>query len=173
MMTIVLIHDYIRLLYKDELANDLLHSKIRPLLDLFDDLRVVMGDKLSKDLQLPSIAVVGNQSAGKTSVIERLSGISLPSGEGMVTKAPLVLSMRRDDYEFIKIKRTNYPTSEKIIIDKTQVSREIEMMSELILSENSSDRSRFNLSKESISLEVRGPKLIDLTLIDLPGMIDR
>lgn len=151
----------------------MLHSKIRPLLDLFDDLRVVMGDKLSKDLQLPSIAVVGNQSAGKTSVIERLSGISLPSGEGMVTKAPLVLSMRRDDYEFIKIKRTNYPTSEKIIIDKNQVSREIEMMSELILSENSSDRSRFNLSKESISLEVRGPKLIDLTLIDLPGMLDR
>ena len=149
-----------------------MNYKIRPLLDLFDDLRMVMGDKLSKDLQLPSIAVVGNQSAGKTSVIERLSGISLPTGEGMVTKAPLVLSMRRDDYELIKIKRTNYPSSERIITDKTQVAREIEMMSELILSENASDRNRFNLSKESISIEVRGPKLIDLTLIDLPGRVN-
>ena len=153
------------------MANDLLHSKIRPLLDLFDDLRMVMGDKLSKDLQLPSIAVVGNQSAGKTSVIERLSGISLPSGEGMVTKAPLVLSMRRDDYELIKIKRTNYPSTEKTIVDMTQVAHEIEMMSELILRENTTDRNRFNLTKESISIEVRGPKLIDLTLIDLPGRV--
>jgi len=161
------------LLSKDELANDLLHNKIRPLLDLFDDLREVMGDKLSKDLQLPSIAVIGNQSAGKTSVIERLSGIALPSGVGMVTKAPLVLSMRRDDQEFIKIKRTNYPHSEKDITDKTQVSLEIEKMSAHILNDNSTDSSRFNLSKESISLKVHGPKLIDLTLIDLPGAIDR
>ena len=40
-----------------------------------------------------AIAVIGNQSSGKTSVLERLSGVELPRGEGMVTRCALELRL--------------------------------------------------------------------------------
>lgn len=52
--------------------------KIRPLLDLFDDLRVLLSEE--REVRLPSIAVIGKQSAGKSSVLERISGLVLPRG---------------------------------------------------------------------------------------------
>lgn len=45
-------------------------------------------------LDLPQIAVVGDQSAGKSSVLESLVGKDfLPRGSGVVTRRPLVLQL--------------------------------------------------------------------------------
>ncbi|GCC36154.1 hypothetical protein chiPu_0014646, partial [Chiloscyllium punctatum] len=52
-------------------------TKIRPCIDLIDSLRRLGVDK---DLALPAIAVIGDQSSGKSSVLEALSGVSLPRG---------------------------------------------------------------------------------------------
>ena len=50
-------------------AND----KVRDILD-------------GESIRVPTIAVIGSQSAGKSSILERLSGIDLPRGTGMVTR---------------------------------------------------------------------------------------
>lgn len=42
-------------------------------------------------LILPSIVAVGDQSSGKSSLLESLSGINLPRGQNIVTRCPLVL----------------------------------------------------------------------------------
>jgi len=55
-------------------------EKIRPCIDLVDSLRAL---GIEKDLALPAIAVIGDQSSGKSSVLEALSGIALPRGNGM------------------------------------------------------------------------------------------
>ncbi|KAL1250537.1 hypothetical protein QQF64_018333 [Cirrhinus molitorella] len=54
-----------------------LEKNIRPYIDLIDTLRSI---GIHKDLALPTIAVIGDQSSGKSSVLEALSGIALPRG---------------------------------------------------------------------------------------------
>lgn len=45
-------------------------------------------------LDLPQIAVIGGQSAGKSSVLENFVGRDfLPRGSGIVTRRPLVLQL--------------------------------------------------------------------------------
>ncbi|GFZ02894.1 DYNAMIN-like 1E [Actinidia rufa] len=47
---------------------------------------------------LPSVAVVGGQSSGKSSVLESIVGRDfLPRGSGIVTRRPLVLQLYKID----------------------------------------------------------------------------
>mmetsp|Transcript_10605 Transcript_10605/g.9091 ORF Transcript_10605/g.9091 Transcript_10605/m.9091 type:complete len:82 (+) Transcript_10605:1-246(+) len=58
---------------------------------LVDDLRDC---GLNKIIQLPSICVVGGQSAGKSSVLEQIVGIDfLPRSAGVCTRRPLELRL--------------------------------------------------------------------------------
>uniref|UniRef100_A0A8C7IPM6 Dynamin N-terminal domain-containing protein n=1 Tax=Oncorhynchus kisutch TaxID=8019 RepID=A0A8C7IPM6_ONCKI len=63
--------------FKDALCRN--HCKVRSFIELIDYLRSI---GIEKDLPLPSIAVVGDQSSGKSSVLEALSGVALPRGNG-------------------------------------------------------------------------------------------
>jgi len=56
-----------------------------------DELRDV---GLQQHISLPRIAVLGSQSAGKSSVLESIVGIDfLPRGSGVVTRRPLELRL--------------------------------------------------------------------------------
>ncbi|XP_015276552.1 PREDICTED: interferon-induced GTP-binding protein Mx-like [Gekko japonicus] len=65
---------------------------VRPCIDLIDSLRAF---GVEKDLALPAIAVIGDQSSGKSSVLEALSGVALPRGNGIVTRCPLELKLKK------------------------------------------------------------------------------
>ncbi|KAL6649619.1 hypothetical protein ACP70R_013843 [Stipagrostis hirtigluma subsp. patula] len=70
------------------------NDQIRPLLDAVDQLRHL---KVTQEgIQLPTIVVVGDQSSGKSSVLESLAGISLPRGQGICTRVPLVMRLQDD-----------------------------------------------------------------------------
>lgn len=60
----------------------------RPFLDANDKIRDILKGEA---IRLPTIAVIGSQSAGKSSILERLSGIDLPRGAGMVTRCGKIL----------------------------------------------------------------------------------
>lgn len=62
-------------------------SQVRPYIEMIDYLRRI---GIEKDLALPSIAVVGDQSSGKSSVLEALSGVGLPRGSGKTSICLLV-----------------------------------------------------------------------------------
>ncbi|MES1909396.1 MAG: hypothetical protein MHM6MM_002142 [Cercozoa sp. M6MM] len=66
-------------------------NNIRGVLDTVDRLRDHIAASGDPSVQLPSIAVVGDQSSGKSSVLEALSGVALPRGRGIVTRYFLVL----------------------------------------------------------------------------------
>ena len=69
---------------------------IRPKLDAIDKVRHHLS---GVDIELPAIVVVGDQSSGKSSVLESISGIALPRGGSLVTRCPLQLGLRRGPTE--------------------------------------------------------------------------
>ena len=67
----------------------------RDLLDVCDDLRKIFGSMMDKEssFTIPQVVVVGDQSVGKSSLLELLSGFQLPAGTGIVTRCPIVLQL--------------------------------------------------------------------------------
>ncbi|XP_047982019.1 dynamin-related protein 5A-like isoform X2 [Salvia hispanica] len=112
---------------------------------------------------LPSIAVVGGQSSGKSSVLESIVGKDfLPRGSGIVTRRPLVLQLHRIDEgreyaEFGHLPRkkyTDFAAVVKEIADET---------------DRETGRSK-QISAVPIYLSIYSPNVVNLTLIDLPGL---
>ncbi|XP_068011341.1 interferon-induced GTP-binding protein Mx-like [Melanerpes formicivorus] len=136
-------------------------EKIRPCIDLIDSLRAL---GVEKDLSLPAIAVIGDQSSGKSSVLEALSGVALPRGNGIVTRCPLEL----------KLKRVPAPQAWKGKISFRNTSIELQNASEVDKAVRSAQDivagTTGAISGEIISLEICSPHVPDMTLIDLPGI---
>ncbi|KFK37264.1 hypothetical protein AALP_AA4G234900 [Arabis alpina] len=113
---------------------------------------------------LPSVAVVGGQSSGKSSVLESIVGRDfLPRGSGIVTRRPLVLQLHKtgngtEEYaEFLHI--TN-----KRFFDFSLVRKEIQDETDRITGKNK------QISSVPIHLSIYSPNVVNLTLIDLPGL---
>lgn len=140
--------------------NQQYEEKVRPCIDLIDSLRSL---GVEQDLALPAIAVIGDQSSGKSSVLEALSGVALPRGSGIVTRCPLELKMKRTKGEewYGKIR---YMEHEKEIEDPADVENMIRAAQDDIAGVG------VGISEELISLEIASPDVPDLTLIDLPGI---
>ncbi|XP_076128132.1 dynamin-1-like protein isoform X4 [Alosa pseudoharengus] len=127
-------------------------------------------------IQLPQIAVVGTQSSGKSSVLESLVGRDvLPRGTGIVTRRPLILQLvnvdpedRRKTGEENGIDGEEWGkflhTKNKIYPDFDEIRQEIETETERISGNNK------GISDEPIHLKVFSPHVVNLTLVDLPGI---
>ena len=72
--------------------TDSFNQQLRPLLDKYDMIRHQLED--DPDLHATSIVVIGDQSSGKSSVLESLVQIGLPRGENIVTRMPIILQCR-------------------------------------------------------------------------------
>uniref|UniRef100_A0A3Q2VFS5 Interferon-induced GTP-binding protein Mx n=1 Tax=Haplochromis burtoni TaxID=8153 RepID=A0A3Q2VFS5_HAPBU len=136
-------------------------EKVRPLIDLIDSLRSL---GVEKDLALPAIAVIGDQSSGKSSVLEALSGVALPRGSGIVTRCPLELKMTKTKEGEAWYGKISYRDFEEKIKEPALVEK---MIREAQLKLIGNDT---GISSELISLEIASPDVPDLTLIDLPGI---
>ncbi|KAK4801928.1 hypothetical protein SAY86_000131 [Trapa natans] len=113
---------------------------------------------------LPSVAVVGGQSSGKSSVLESIVGRDfLPRGSGIVTRRPLVLQLHKTDEgsqeyaEFLHLPRRKFT-------DFSVVRREIEEETDRITGKTK------QISPIPIHLSIYSPNVVNLTLIDLPGL---
>ncbi|TRY82563.1 hypothetical protein DNTS_030575 [Danionella cerebrum] len=136
-------------------------EKIRPCIDTIDNLRSL---GVEKDLALPAIAVIGDQSSGKSSVLEALSGVPLPRGSGIVTRCPLELKMIRTKDEDKWQGRISYPNHEEDFSDPAEVEKKIREAQDEMAGVG------VGISEELISLQITSPNVPDLTLIDLPGI---
>ncbi|XP_073440809.1 interferon-induced GTP-binding protein Mx2-like [Dendrobates tinctorius] len=136
-------------------------EKIRPCIDLIDSLRSF---GVEKDLALPAIAVIGDQSSGKSSVLEALSGVTLPRGTGIVTRCPLELKLKKS--------ANNSPWFGKIIYRniKIPIHSPSAVEIEVRKAQDAVSGSGKGISPELITLEIISPNVPDLTLIDLPGI---
>ncbi|GIY67037.1 dynamin [Caerostris darwini] len=130
-----------------------------PIVNKLHDAFTKLGVNLSIDL--PQIAVVGGQSAGKSSVLENFVGRDfLPRGSGIVTRRPLILQLINSPHEygeFLHIKG-------KTFTDFDAIRKEIEDETDRTTGTNK------GISPHPINLRVYSPHVLNLTLIDLPGM---
>nr|AAI17639.1 Myxovirus (influenza) resistance A [Danio rerio] len=136
-------------------------EKIRPCIDTIDNLRSL---GVEKDLALPAIAVIGDQSSGKSSVLEALSGVPLPRGSGIVTRCPLELKMIRTKDQDKWHGRISYKTYEEDFDDPAEVEKKIRQAQDEMAGAG------VGISEELISLQITSANVPDLTLIDLPGI---
>uniref|UniRef100_A0A8C4NGY2 Uncharacterized protein n=1 Tax=Eptatretus burgeri TaxID=7764 RepID=A0A8C4NGY2_EPTBU len=145
------------------MLNSSFEKKVRPFLDLIDNLRAVGVDQ---DVSLPTVAVIGDQSSGKSSVLESLSGVQLPRGSGIVTRCPLALKLKRGGLNWkCKMKyQTAEGQFEEDIMDPSDVGEAVLEAQRMLAGFQK------GISKELITLEVESSCTPDLTLIDLPGI---
>lgn len=125
---------------------------------------IVSFSKLKYKINLPQIICVGAQSSGKTSIIESIVGKDfLPKGTGIVTRRPLILQLKyskdKNDYCIFNHKPN------QIITDFSRVADEIIIETNRIAGRNKA------ISDEPIILQIFSQNLIDLTLVDLPGLV--
>ena len=127
------------------------------------------------NIELPRLVSLGAQSAGKSSVIESIVGRDfLPRGSGIVTRCPLVLNLRRIDQNNDGNESANmgevaeygvfHHKPDRKFYDFDEIRTEIESRTVEIAGIQKA------ISSTEILLTIYSPKLLDLTLVDLPGL---
>ncbi|KAM4629353.1 dynamin 3a [Polymixia lowei] len=134
-------------------------EELIPLVNRLQDVFSTIGHKCNLDM--PQIAVVGGQSTGKSSVLENFVGRDfLPRGSGIVTRRPLILQLvsATTEYgEFLHCKGKKFT-------DFDEVRQEIETETQRLTGVNK------GISPVPINLRVHSPHVLNLTLVDLPGI---
>uniref|UniRef100_A0A8C9VSC6 Dynamin-2 n=1 Tax=Scleropages formosus TaxID=113540 RepID=A0A8C9VSC6_SCLFO len=134
-------------------------EELIPLVNKLQDAFSAIGQ--NANLDLPQIAVVGGQSAGKSSVLENFVGKDfLPRGSGIVTRRPLVLQLINCPTEYAEFLQCKG----KKFTDFDEVRQEIEAETDRLTGQNK------GISPVPINLRVYSPNVLNLTLVDLPGM---
>ncbi|KAH1236290.1 Dynamin-related protein 3A [Glycine max] len=116
-------------------------------------------------IDLPQVAVVGSQSSGKSSVLEALVGRDfLPRGNDICTRRPLVLQLvqtkppSQDEFgEFLHLPGRKFH-------DFSQIRAEIQVETDREAGGNK------GVSDKQIRLKIFSPNVLDITLVDLPGI---
>ena len=126
---------------------------------------------VTDEINLPQICVVGDQSAGKSSFLSRLTGVSFPTAAKMCTKAATVVTCNFD-------KSAVNPTYEIEECDHPGSYTEVQSTAEAItkaqdkMLAQASNQLGDNqiISDRSIKLRVTSDSVIDIIIVDLPGI---
>ncbi|CDP18852.1 unnamed protein product [Coffea canephora] len=142
---------------------------VNKLQDIFASLGKDQHEQLSK-LKLPQVAVVGGQSSGKSSVLEALVRRDfLPRGCDICTRCPLVLQLENrpalpgDEDDGLEWGEFRHLPGRKFY-DFSEICREIQVETEREAGLNK------GVSDKEIRLKVSSPNVLNITLVDLPGI---
>ena len=137
-------------------------EKVRPLMNKIDEVRRYLSPNTDR-ITFPNVVVVGDQSSGKSSLLEALSLVELPKGTGIVTRCPLVLRLRNSKER--KVYRL-YEDNQKTLLDEANLN-----MSHYIEQETMKlAGNRKNVVQKLIEIQIEDPSVRDLTVVDLPGI---
>jgi GTPase SAR1 family protein len=147
-------------------------------------------------IKLPKIAVIGNQSAGKSSLIEAISQIKIPRASGTCTRCPMEVVLNSAGQEkwqckvSLRIEHHDIPGQPLgvVVFDKTDNKDDVCLLlsrAQLAILNPRRDVATFrnfqesdckshtrdvDFSRNTVVLEITGAD-VDVTFIDLPGII--
>ncbi|CCG81694.1 putative Dynamin-like GTPase Dnm1 [Taphrina deformans PYCC 5710] len=156
-------------------------SPLEDLIPLVNKLQDLVFNTIGSDtIDLPQVVVVGSQSSGKSSVLENIVGRDfLPRGTGIVTRRPLILQLINvtqttlNDNSQTNVHNTGSSSEEwaeflhlpsRRFTDFNQVRTEIEQETSRIAGMNK------GINRSPIHLKIFSPHVLNLTLVDLPGL---
>ncbi|KAI0395216.1 interferon-induced GTP-binding protein Mx [Xylariaceae sp. FL0594] len=132
-------------------------------------------------LELPQIVVCGDQSSGKSSVMEALTGIPFARHDNLCTRFATEISLRHE---------AEYKLTVKVIPDSDRSSDEQERMAHFsesitdlaalpavmdaakeVMGFNTEGGNGRAFAKDTLSVVVEGPGQPHVTLVDIPGLI--
>lgn len=132
---------------------------------------------LADPIDLPQIVVVGAQSSGKSSVLESLVGFDfLPRGSGVVTRSPILIQLNKlKPIHQIPSNPTIPPSTpdrwvEFIHAPDKKFTSESEIQAEIIAETERVAGKNKRLTPTALIMKVFSKDVVDLTLIDLPGL---
>ncbi|KAI0026161.1 hypothetical protein F4780DRAFT_11423 [Xylariomycetidae sp. FL0641] len=151
----------------DSDALDQLHGEQKALLDTIDDLRK---HGIQRFVDLPQIIVVGDQSSGKSSVLEAISRVRFPVKDGLCTRFATELVLRTDPQTRVDVQTQPSVTSGKEAhvfnetgFDQDEFPRIIEDAKNRMLQGSAA------FSEDVLRVVISGPDVPHLTMVDLPG----
>ncbi|KAF8839207.1 hypothetical protein BDN67DRAFT_970437 [Paxillus ammoniavirescens] len=170
----------------------------KELMRLINNLRSMGADTM---IDLPSIVVIGGQSAGKSSLVEAVSGVNVPRDSGTCTRCPMECSMSssaktwsctiklRFDYDssgrpLVRSKEVAFgaPITNRDDVDIWLRRAQAAILNPHTPSENFHKKtvtelrtinstSSLKFSRNIVAVAIEDPDAIDLSFIDLPGLI--
>jgi len=139
---------------------DQLLPVINKLQDVFS---AIGGDRID----LPQICVIGSQSSGKSSVLEHIVGKDfLPRGSGIVTRRPLVLQL----HNIAPPKKGQPQEWGEFLHQPNKIYTDFDKIREEIDAETLRHCGPKGISNNAIRLSIYSPNVLNLTLVDLPGL---
>ncbi|KAH7921346.1 hypothetical protein BV22DRAFT_1107246 [Leucogyrophana mollusca] len=181
-----------------DLSSSAYARRRKELMMLLRELRVAGADIF---LDIPAVVVIGGQSAGKSSLVEAVSGINVPRDSGTCTRCPMECTMSSDASSWsCKIslhqnydaenRRLDSPTDNPfgtLLTDKRQVDIWLRRAQAAILNpftppgtfytKSYEELRAFNssgtlkFSRNVIHVDIKDPEATDLSFFDLPGLI--
>lgn len=154
--------------------------------DMLDQVDKVRANGLGDHVFLPQIAVFGDQSAGKSSVLERVTGIQFPRKEGLCTRFPTEIILRDEPgTDLIEITATIVPSGSRSGTDKDRLKQFHRKLSGFdglpSLIEDAASLMGIDgysefvdspmFAADVLRLKVVGATGLNLTVVDIPGLI--
>ena len=151
------------------------HSEQQNLLDDIDHLR---HQGVSEFVFLPQIVVCGDQSSGKSSVLEAISGVPFPRNDTLCTRFATEVILRQAPIAGAAV--SIVPSQDASDTDRSRLLAFKESLQGLEDFPRLVDRAKSEMglsgagkafSKDILRVEISGPDKPKLTVVDLPGLI--
>ncbi|KAI0097029.1 P-loop containing nucleoside triphosphate hydrolase protein [Hypoxylon sp. NC0597] len=163
------------LAFNAETLNGLCSKDQLELLDAIDHLRL---QGIDHYISLPQIIVCGDQSSGKSSVLEAISGVPFPVKSNLCTCFPTELVLRRAAETGVTVSIIpDNPSKTAAQDDLYKFHEELEGFegfpdlvekAKVAMGISASGKA---FSKDRLRVEITGPDRPHLTIIDMPGLI--
>ncbi|KAJ6003769.1 hypothetical protein N7522_006461 [Penicillium canescens] len=147
-------------------------------LDLLNSIDTLRSQGISHYISLPQIIVCGDQSSGKSSVLEAISGVSFPVKSSLCTRFPTELVLRKNSQAGVRVSivphQSRSDTEQHSLGSFCEQLDGFDGLANLI--ENAKAAMGISthgkaFSNDLLRVEVSGPDRPHLTIVDLPGLI--
>jgi GTPase SAR1 family protein len=147
-------------------------------IDLLDSIDCLRSQGISHYVSLPQVIVCGDQSSGKSSVLEGISGVLFPINGNLGTRFPIELVLRKTSHIGVSVSIVPHqPRSESEQLSLGGFHEKLDDFDGLPTPiENARAAMAISthgraFSKDLLRVEVLGPDRPHLTIVDLPGLI--